>query len=143
MSFANQTIILTGASAGIGRALALSLAQQGANLVLAARNQAALEEIAAACTNQTGSAIAIPTDVTQPETCQQLVEKAIATFGQIDILINVLGKSNAAPPRSMRSAAAMLGAISVMLSTSEIVKGTLLFVPLNIEVSYCREIEPD
>jgi short-subunit dehydrogenase len=102
MSFANKTIILTGASAGIGRALALSLAQQGANLVLAARNQAALEEIAAACTNQTGSAIAsgsapraiaIPTDVTQPEACQQLIEKAIATFGQIDSLINNAGIS--------------------------------------------------
>jgi short-subunit dehydrogenase len=93
MSFANKTIILTGASAGIGRALALSLAQQGANLVLAARNQAALEEIAAACTNQTGSAIAIPTDVTQPEACQQLVEKAITTFGQIDSLINNAGIS--------------------------------------------------
>jgi len=37
----------------------------------------------------------------------------------------------------------MLGAISVMLSTSEIVKGTLLFVSLNIEVGYCREVEPD
>jgi hypothetical protein len=57
MSFANKTIILTGASAGIGQALALSLAQQGANLVLAARNQAALEETVAACTNQPGSAI--------------------------------------------------------------------------------------
>ena len=102
MSFANKTIILTGASAGIGRALALSLAQQGANLVLAARNQAALEEIAAACTLQPGTAIAsgtapraiaIPTDVTQPEACQQLIEKAIATFGQIDSLINNAGIS--------------------------------------------------
>jgi NAD(P)-dependent dehydrogenase (short-subunit alcohol dehydrogenase family) len=88
MSFANKTIILTGASAGIGRALAISLAQQGANLVLAARNQAALEEIVAACTNQLGTAITLPTDVTQPEACQQLIEKAITTFGQIDSLIN-------------------------------------------------------
>jgi short-subunit dehydrogenase len=102
MSFANKTIILTGASAGIGQALALSLAQQGANLVLAARNQAALEETVAACTNQPGSAIAsgtapraiaIPTDVTQPEACQQLIEKALTAFGQIDILINNAGIS--------------------------------------------------
>lgn len=102
MSFANKTIILTGASAGIGRALALSLAQRGANLVLAARNPAALEETIAACTNQPGTAIAsgtapraiaIPTDVTQPEACQQLIEKAIAAFGQIDSLINNAGIS--------------------------------------------------
>ena len=102
MSFANKTIILTGASAGIGRSLALCLAQQGANLVLAARNQAALEETVAVCTNQPGTviasgtaprAIAIPTDVTQQEACQQLVEKAIAAFGQIDILINNAGIS--------------------------------------------------
>jgi short-subunit dehydrogenase len=102
MSFANKTIILTGASAGIGRALALSLAQQGANLVLAARNQAALEETVAACTNQPGvaiasgtapRAIAIPTDVTQPKACQQLIEKALAAFGQIDLLINNAGIS--------------------------------------------------
>ena len=102
MSFANKTIILTGASSGIGRALALYLAQQGANLVLAARNQAALEETVAACTLQPGTAIAfgtapctiaVPTDVTQPEACQQLIEKAIATFGQIDILINNAGIS--------------------------------------------------
>jgi NAD(P)-dependent dehydrogenase (short-subunit alcohol dehydrogenase family) len=93
MSFANKTIILTGAFGGIRRALALSLAQQGANLVLAARNQAALEETVAACTLQPGSAIAIPTDVTQPKACQQLIEKAIATFGQIDSLINNAGIS--------------------------------------------------
>jgi len=93
MSFENKTIILTGASAGIGQALAFSLVQQGANLVLAARNQAALEETVAACTNQPGSAIAIPTDVTQPEACQQLIEKALTAFGQIDILINNAGIS--------------------------------------------------
>jgi NADP-dependent 3-hydroxy acid dehydrogenase YdfG len=93
MNFANKTIILTGASAGIGRSLTLSLAQQGANLVLAARNQAALEEAVINCTRQGGKAIAVPTDVTQPEACQGLIEKAIATFGQIDILINNAGIS--------------------------------------------------
>ena len=90
---ANKTMILTGASAGIGRSLALALAQQGTNLVLAARNQAALEETVTACNQQGGQAIAVPTDVTQPESCQQLIEQAIATFGQIDSLINNAGIS--------------------------------------------------
>jgi short-subunit dehydrogenase len=93
MTFANQTVILTGASAGIGRSLAISLAQQGANLVLAARNQAALEETAICCMEQGGQAIAVPTDVAQPKACQQLIETAIAAFGQIDVLVNNAGIS--------------------------------------------------
>ncbi|MGG6265396.1 SDR family NAD(P)-dependent oxidoreductase [Leptolyngbya sp. AN03gr2] len=56
MTFENKTIILTGASAGIGKRLAIALAQQGANLVLAARSQAALEETAALCAKQSGRA---------------------------------------------------------------------------------------
>ncbi len=93
MTFLDKTIILTGASAGIGRSLAITLAQQGANLVLAARQQTALEEVVNACADAGGKAIAVPTDVTQPEACQQLIEKAIAAFGQIDILINNAGIS--------------------------------------------------
>lgn len=93
MNCANKTIVLTGASAGIGRALSISLAQQGANLVLAARNQEALAETLAACTKQAGKAIAVPTDVTQPEACHRLIEEAISAFGQIDILINNAGIS--------------------------------------------------
>jgi short-subunit dehydrogenase len=93
MSFALKTIVLTGASAGIGRSLSISLAQQGAHLVLAARNQEALEETLAACTKQGGKAIAVPTDVTQPEACQRLIEEAISAFGQIDVLVNNAGIS--------------------------------------------------
>jgi short-subunit dehydrogenase len=90
MNFQNKTIVLTGASAGIGKELALSLSQKGANLVLAARNAIALEEVAALCGEQ---AIAVPTDVTQSEECKQLIESAIARFGQIDYLINNAGIS--------------------------------------------------
>lgn len=101
MTFLNKTIVLTGASYGIGRSLAIQLAQQGANLVLAARHQTALEEVVHACFEAGGKAvaselpkaIAVPTDVTQPEACQQLIEKAIAAFGQIDILVNNAGIS--------------------------------------------------
>jgi NAD(P)-dependent dehydrogenase (short-subunit alcohol dehydrogenase family) len=91
MTFENKTIILTGASAGIGRGLALALAQQSANLVLAARSQAALEETVALCAKQGGRAIAVLTDVTQPEACEQLIESAVATFEQIDCLVNNAG----------------------------------------------------
>ncbi|NEU84188.1 SDR family oxidoreductase [Nostoc sp. UIC 10630] len=91
MSFANKTIVLTGASAGIGRKLAISLAQQDANLVLAARNQEGLEQTLTACTNHTHKVIAVATDVTQASACQQLIERAITVFGQIDILINNAG----------------------------------------------------
>lgn len=91
MSFALKTIIITGASAGIGRTLAITLAQKGANLVLAARNQQALEQTLTACTNYPAKVIAVPTDVTQAEACQQLIETANATFGQIDVLINNAG----------------------------------------------------
>ncbi len=97
MTFANKTIILTGASMGIGRSLAISLAQQGARLVLAARNQVALEETVAACTKLGGNAISVLTDVTQPEACQELIEKAIAAFGQIDVLVNNTGISMLTP----------------------------------------------
>ncbi|MBD2313379.1 SDR family oxidoreductase [Desertifilum sp. FACHB-1129] len=97
MHFTNKTIIITGASAGIGRTLSLSLAQQGANLVLAARDATALAEVADACHKGGGNAIAIPTDVTQPQACQHLIEQAIATFGQIDILVNNAGISMLAP----------------------------------------------
>ena len=91
MIFQNKTIILTGASVGIGKSLALSLAEQGANLVLAARDQGALEETVTMSVQKGGQAISVPTDVTQPEACQQLIEHALSTFGQIDCLVNNAG----------------------------------------------------
>lgn len=93
MNFANKTVVLTGASTGIGRSLAIALAQQGANLVLAARNPTTLAETAAACTDQSGTTIAVPTDVSHPEACQRLVDQAIERFGQIDYLVNNAGIS--------------------------------------------------
>lgn len=97
MTFLHKTIVLTGASAGIGKELALSLAQKGANLVLAARSSVGLEETAALCVSQGGKAIAVPTDVTQPEDCQKLIETAVSTFGRIDYLVNNAGITMLSP----------------------------------------------
>ena len=83
MTFINKTFVITGASAGIGRELAIQLAQRGANLVLAARNQAALEATAEACIKAGGKAIAVPTDVTNSEACRKLIESGVRAFGAI------------------------------------------------------------
>jgi short-subunit dehydrogenase len=88
-----KTVIVTGASEGIGRALARAIAAKGANLVLAARNRDALEELAAQCAATGASAVAIPTDVSDPDACRSLVDEAVREFGGIDILVNNAGIS--------------------------------------------------
>lgn len=93
--FANNVTIVTGASRGIGKALAHQLADQGARLVLAARSPDALEGVAEACRalgNGT-RAIAVPTDVTSEDACRRLVEATMEEFGRVDTLINNAGLS--------------------------------------------------
>lgn len=85
--FADQSIVLTGASSGIGRELALQLADQGARLALGARSVDALEEVAAACRAHGGEAVVVPTDVTDEAQCRRLVEAAVDAYGGVDTLI--------------------------------------------------------
>lgn len=93
MDFRDNVIILTGASLGIGEALAYELAGQGAWLALAARNVQRLEEVATACRARGGRALVVPTDVTQEAQCRSLVEQTVAKYGRIDTLINNAGLS--------------------------------------------------
>ncbi len=90
-AFGEQVTIITGASSGIGRALALQLAGQGAKVVLAARRAELLEEIAAMCRQCGGEALAVPTDVADESQCQALVEQSVAVFGRLDLLVNNAG----------------------------------------------------
>lgn len=90
-AFANKVIIITGASEGIGRALALALAPQRPRLVLAARNAERLDSLAAECTALGAQAHTVATDVTDPEACRALVVAAVARFGGIDVLVNNAG----------------------------------------------------
>jgi NADP-dependent 3-hydroxy acid dehydrogenase YdfG len=86
-----QTILITGASSGIGKATALQLAAKGANLVLAARNYAALTQLVSEVRMRGGNAIAVPTDVTQRAQVADLVSEANAAFGVIHALVNCAG----------------------------------------------------
>lgn len=90
-SFENQVIVITGASSGIGKELALRLADQGAWLALGARNFEKLELVAAACREKGSRALAISVDVSKKESCQHFIESAITEFGKIDILVNNAG----------------------------------------------------
>lgn len=90
-TFNNKVIIITGASFGIGRELALQLAAQGAWLVLAARNIEKLEALVKECQEHGGRAIAIPTDVSDESQCKNLINATVKEYGRLDVLINNAG----------------------------------------------------
>src|SRR5438552_110922 len=87
----NRRILLTGASRGIGRALAEQLAGLGAKLVLAARSADALNELAQTLAGRGVEVLAVPADITSSEDRQQLLESAVGRFGGLDVLINNAG----------------------------------------------------
>jgi 3-oxoacyl-[acyl-carrier protein] reductase len=87
----SQVVIVTGASRGIGRAIALAFARQGCRLVLAARDEAQLRQVAAEVAALGCEGLVVPTDVTDQAQIEHLVAEAIAAFGTIDILVNNAG----------------------------------------------------
>ena len=90
-AFHENVTIITGASNGIGRELAFQLAEQGAWLILAARNAQALEEVAEICRKKGGKALPVPTNVTDQGKCQTLIERTVEEYGRIDTLVNNAG----------------------------------------------------
>ncbi len=89
----NKVIIITGASSGIGKALAFEASKLGARLVLAARNEESLKEITEQIKLENKDVIYCVTDVSIEGDCEYLIKKTIETFGKIDILINNAGIS--------------------------------------------------
>ncbi|RZM15865.1 MAG: SDR family oxidoreductase, partial [Pedobacter sp.] len=94
MDFKNKVVIITGASSGIGLALANEMAKKGASLVLAARQYVTLCEITAELEKKYQiRAIAVQTDVSKEDDCESMVVQALHAFGKIDVLINNAGLS--------------------------------------------------
>jgi NAD(P)-dependent dehydrogenase (short-subunit alcohol dehydrogenase family) len=83
-----KVALVTGASRGIGAAVARAFSQAGAAVVLAARDEAALARLAGELTDAGGRALAVPTDVTDADAVARMVEQAVATFGRLDIACN-------------------------------------------------------
>jgi short-subunit dehydrogenase len=93
MQLSGKSIVITGASAGIGRELARQLAAKGAKLSLAARNAEALEETRDECVKAGASAISVAADVSRLDDCRRLIDRTLEEFGTIDVLINNAGIS--------------------------------------------------
>jgi NAD(P)-dependent dehydrogenase (short-subunit alcohol dehydrogenase family) len=88
MRLAGRVAVITGGGKGIGRAIARRFAAEGARVVIAQRDRATLEAVAAQIRAAGGEALAVPTDVSQEAQCEALIATALERHGQLDILIN-------------------------------------------------------
>jgi NAD(P)-dependent dehydrogenase (short-subunit alcohol dehydrogenase family) len=93
MEWNNQVVLLTGASSGIGRAVALRMARLGASVVLASRSEEKLQQLAGEIYEIGARAEVVPTDVTDEAQCRQAVERALQRFGRLTILLCSAGIS--------------------------------------------------
>lgn len=96
MKLEGKVAIVTGAGQGIGRAVAIAYAQEGARLALAARTESSLKEVVSEIERLGGEAIAVPTDVADIAAVENLFAKTIERFGKVNIVVNSAGFSRPA-----------------------------------------------
>lgn len=91
MQLESKVAVITGASGGIGREIAMTFAEQGADVVVAARSEDTLEETRALVEERGRTGLVVPTDVTDPSQVDALVEQALERFDHVDVLVNNSG----------------------------------------------------
>lgn len=90
--FEGRTILVTGASSGLGAAAVRRFAAEGGSVYAAARNAERLAEVAAECADLPGAVRFGPLDLASPDSCRGAVADAVATFGRLDVLVNNAGR---------------------------------------------------
>ena len=90
-SFANKVVLVTGATSGIGHAVAVKFAQESARVVALGRNQTALHEVETAVKNAGGEPLTLAIDVTDGEQVQRAINETLKNFGGLDVLVNAAG----------------------------------------------------
>jgi NAD(P)-dependent dehydrogenase (short-subunit alcohol dehydrogenase family) len=100
----DKVAIVTGANSGIGRAIALTFAAQGAKVCLAARREVQLKEVAREILSRGGESLVVPTDVSQEDQIANMVEQALAEFGRVDVLVNNAGLGHWGPVVELETA---------------------------------------
>jgi NAD(P)-dependent dehydrogenase (short-subunit alcohol dehydrogenase family) len=89
--FTGKTVLVTGAGSGLGRAIALAFAAEGASVVAAGRTAASLDETAGLIVATGGTATAVTADVTDSGQLKNLVRESVTRFGGLDIAVNNAG----------------------------------------------------
>ncbi len=101
MKLNNKVAIITGASKGIGKGIAIQYAQEGATVILASRSMDLLSTIADTINSKGGQALAMKVDVRHSESIQAVVDTAVEKFGRLDIMVNNAGISMAHPSEEL------------------------------------------
>lgn len=96
-TMSDRVAIVTGASSGIGAAIATAFAREGARVVLGARRKDALERVVAGIEAEGGTALAVPCDVTREDDVIALFAAALQAYGRLDVLVNNAGRSGHRP----------------------------------------------
>ena len=91
-SLAGKTAIVTGGAGGLGRSMVAAYARAGANVVVASRNRENIERIAQQINADGQTALAVPVDITQADSVDELVQRTVETFGALDIIVNNAGR---------------------------------------------------
>jgi NAD(P)-dependent dehydrogenase (short-subunit alcohol dehydrogenase family) len=131
MLLQDKVVVVSGIGPGLGRSIAIRSAQQGADVVLAARTQSRLDEVAAEVKAAGRRALSVPTDVTDPDAAQRLMEATLAEFGRADALVH---NALAMPPiKDLR--VVDLDAMTASFQTNVVaaLRMTRLFAPALIE----------
>ena len=116
MKLDGQIAVITGSGRGIGRAIALAYAREGAKLVLAARSETELQETVSAVSELGAEAMAVRTDVTSQEDTERLAHRVVERFGRIDVLVNNAGNSGPVGPLHVNDIADWVNTINVNLT---------------------------
>ncbi len=132
MLLGGKVAVITGGGRGIGRAIALKFAGEGAAVVVAARTQSEIEAVAQEIRNAGGRAAAVPADVAEEKHCQRLIRAAEAQFGRVDILVNNAGEYGPVKPVEEITPPEWDGVIAVHL------RGAYLLTRLVLPGMYAR-----
>jgi NAD(P)-dependent dehydrogenase (short-subunit alcohol dehydrogenase family) len=129
VSFRGRTVLVTGASSGIGRATTLAFADAGANVVLVARRAKELAKVAAEARKLGAATLVATADVTQPEAVTACFRKAVRRFGSVDVVVNNAGVLIPAPVVDLRTAdlqrmldVNLIGALHVMQEAVKVMR---------------------
>ena len=140
MKLDSQVAVITGSGRGIGRAIALAYAREGAQLALAARSETELQETVSAVSELGAEAIAVRTDVTSQEDTERLAHRVVERFGRIDVLVNNAGNSGPVGPLHVNDIADWVNTINVNLTGTFLVCRAV--IPVMLERSGREDHQP-